>query len=207
MARRAEAVAGRFRRLKLKLGGRDGLDVERVRAVRAVTDVPLQVDVNEYWSLEEAREALPQLAELGVEYCEQPLPAGTPAAPSYARPRRSRSTSTRTATRSPTWRRAPSARTGSTSSSRSPAACGRPCAWRRPPGRSGSASCSAAWSSQASGSRRQRTSRRSATTSTSTATSCCATTRGRACVRGRPPAALRTARSGRVPEGPWSTPE
>jgi L-Ala-D/L-Glu epimerase len=78
MAGRAAAVAGRFRRLKLKLGGRDGLDVERVRAVRAVTDVPLQVDVNEYWSLEEARDALPELAELGVEYCEQPLPADDP---------------------------------------------------------------------------------------------------------------------------------
>ncbi|HEU0304930.1 MAG TPA: dipeptide epimerase [Gaiellaceae bacterium] len=76
MARRAEAVAGRFRRLKLKLGGRDGLDVERVRAVRSVTDVPLQVDVNEYWSLEEALDALQRLAGLGVEYCEQPLPAG-----------------------------------------------------------------------------------------------------------------------------------
>jgi L-alanine-DL-glutamate epimerase-like enolase superfamily enzyme len=81
MARRAEAVAGRFRRLKLKLGGRDGLDVDRVRAVRSVTDIPLQVDVNEYWSLEEAREALPQLQELGVEYCEQPLPAGDPGGP------------------------------------------------------------------------------------------------------------------------------
>ena len=76
MARRAERVAGRFRRLKLKLGGRDGLDVERVRAVRGVSDVPLQVDVNEYWSLEEAFDALPQLAALGVEYCEQPLSAG-----------------------------------------------------------------------------------------------------------------------------------
>jgi L-Ala-D/L-Glu epimerase / N-acetyl-D-glutamate racemase len=75
-ARKAERVRGRFRRLKLKLGGRDGLDVERVRAVRAVTDVPLQVDVNEYWTLDEALDALPQLAELGVEYCEQPLPAG-----------------------------------------------------------------------------------------------------------------------------------
>jgi L-Ala-D/L-Glu epimerase len=78
MARRAERVAGRFKRLKLKLGGRDGLDVERVRAVRGVSAVPLQVDVNEYWSLEEALEALPQLQELGVEYCEQPLPAGDP---------------------------------------------------------------------------------------------------------------------------------
>ena len=37
MARRAERAAGRFRRLKLKLGGGDGLDVERVRAVRSVT--------------------------------------------------------------------------------------------------------------------------------------------------------------------------
>ena len=81
MARRAEAVSGRFRRLKLKLGGRDGLDVERVRAVRSATEVPLQVDVNEYWSLDEAREALPQLAALGVEYCEQPLPAGDPGGP------------------------------------------------------------------------------------------------------------------------------
>ena len=78
MARRAEAVAGRFRRLKLKLGGRDGLDVERVRAVRAVTELPLQVDVNEYWELEEAVEAVGELARLGVEYVEQPLPAGDP---------------------------------------------------------------------------------------------------------------------------------
>jgi L-alanine-DL-glutamate epimerase-like enolase superfamily enzyme len=76
MAWRAERAAESYRRLKLKLGGGDGLDVERVRAVRAVTDLPLMVDVNEWWSLEEALDALPQLAELGVEYCEQPLKAG-----------------------------------------------------------------------------------------------------------------------------------
>jgi L-Ala-D/L-Glu epimerase len=76
MARRAEQVRGRFRRLKLKLGARDGLDVERVRAVRRVTDQPLQVDVNEGWDEAEALESLPQLAALGVQYCEQPLPAG-----------------------------------------------------------------------------------------------------------------------------------
>jgi L-alanine-DL-glutamate epimerase-like enolase superfamily enzyme len=70
MARRAESALERFRRLKLKLGGRDGLDVERARAVHAVAgDLPLQVDVNEAWTLEEALEALPPLAELGVEYC------------------------------------------------------------------------------------------------------------------------------------------
>ena len=76
MARRAAKAAPGFQRLKLKLGGGDGRDVERVRAVRGVTELPLQVDVNEWWSLDEALEALPQLAELGVEYCEQPLRAG-----------------------------------------------------------------------------------------------------------------------------------
>jgi L-alanine-DL-glutamate epimerase-like enolase superfamily enzyme len=76
MARRAERVQGRFRRLKLKLGGGDGLDVERVRAVRGVCELPLQVDVNEWWTLEEALDNVPRLAELGVEYVEQPLRAG-----------------------------------------------------------------------------------------------------------------------------------
>jgi L-Ala-D/L-Glu epimerase len=78
MARRAEQASTRFQRLKLKLGGGDGLDIERVRVVRSVTDLPLQVDVNEYWSVDEALDALPRLAGLGVEYCEQPLPAGDP---------------------------------------------------------------------------------------------------------------------------------
>ncbi len=77
MARRTEKVRGRFERLKLKLGGRDGLDGDRVAAVRAVAgEVPLQVDVNEAWEVDEAFELLPRLASLGVEYCEQPLPAG-----------------------------------------------------------------------------------------------------------------------------------
>src|SRR3954447_20566287 len=78
MGNRAAKVTDRFLRLKLKLGARDGRDVDRVRAVRETTEVPLQVDVNEYWSLDEALDALPQLAELGVEYCEQPLVAGDP---------------------------------------------------------------------------------------------------------------------------------
>jgi L-alanine-DL-glutamate epimerase-like enolase superfamily enzyme len=74
MARRTEKIAGRgFKRLKLKLGGFDGLDVERVRAVRGVTDLPLMCDANEAWTLDEALEIIPQL---DVEYCEQPLRAG-----------------------------------------------------------------------------------------------------------------------------------
>ena len=80
MARRATRAVD-FTRLKLKLGAGDGLDVERVRAVREVTRAPLQVDVNEAWTFDEALDALPRLAELDVEYCEQPLPAGDPDGP------------------------------------------------------------------------------------------------------------------------------
>jgi L-alanine-DL-glutamate epimerase-like enolase superfamily enzyme len=78
MARKAERSTG-FTGLKLKLGGRDGLDVDRVAAVRAVWPGPIRVDVNEAWKEDEALEWLPRLAELGVEYCEQPLRAGDPA--------------------------------------------------------------------------------------------------------------------------------
>jgi L-alanine-DL-glutamate epimerase-like enolase superfamily enzyme len=78
MASKARRDSTRFRRLKLKLGGGDGLDIDRVRAVRAETELPLQVDANEAWTLDEALDAIPTLAELGVEYCEQPLPAADP---------------------------------------------------------------------------------------------------------------------------------
>jgi len=83
MARRAEAAERRgFRRLKLKLGGGDGLDLERVQAVRAATTLPLQADVNEYWTLDEALELLPRMP---LEYCEQPLRAADPGGPELRR--------------------------------------------------------------------------------------------------------------------------
>jgi L-alanine-DL-glutamate epimerase-like enolase superfamily enzyme len=83
MGRRAEAAEQKgFKRLKLKLGGRDGLDLERVQAVRAASSLPLQIDVNEYWSLDEALELIPQMP---IEYCEQPLPAGDPGGPELKR--------------------------------------------------------------------------------------------------------------------------
>jgi L-alanine-DL-glutamate epimerase-like enolase superfamily enzyme len=78
MARKAERATD-FKSLKLKLGGRDGRDVERVQAVRSVWPGPLRVDVNEYWTLDEALESIAQLEELGVDYVEQPLPADDPA--------------------------------------------------------------------------------------------------------------------------------
>ena len=56
--------ASDFRALKLKLGAPE--DLERVRAVRELTDVPLRVDANEGWTLETAWELVPELVELGV---------------------------------------------------------------------------------------------------------------------------------------------
>jgi L-Ala-D/L-Glu epimerase len=83
MAQRAEAAERRgFERLKLKLGGGDGLDVDRVTTVRAATTLPLQADVNEGWTLEQALDYLPQMP---LEYCEQPLAAGDPAGPDLKR--------------------------------------------------------------------------------------------------------------------------
>jgi L-alanine-DL-glutamate epimerase-like enolase superfamily enzyme len=76
-ARKAEQVTD-FKSLKLKLGGRDGQDLDRVRAVREVWEGPIRVDVNEYWTLDEALESIPQLQQLGVDYVEQPLPEGDP---------------------------------------------------------------------------------------------------------------------------------
>ena len=75
--RRGRAAA--FRRLKLKLGGRDGLDVERVRAVRGVTG-PAAPGRRERVLGRSTRRStsIPELERLGVEYVEQPLPAGDP---------------------------------------------------------------------------------------------------------------------------------
>ncbi len=68
-ARRARA----YRALKVKVGGDE--DLGRLEAVRAESDAPLRVDANEGWTLEQARELVPALIELGVELIEQPFPA------------------------------------------------------------------------------------------------------------------------------------
>lgn len=73
MARAAAAAADRPL-LKLKLTGEG--DLERVRAVRAhAPRARLIVDANEAWSLEHLHRFTPEMAELGVELIEQPLPA------------------------------------------------------------------------------------------------------------------------------------
>jgi L-Ala-D/L-Glu epimerase len=69
---RARRAAG-FKALKVKVGGTD--DLARLEAIRAETEAVLRVDANEGWTLEEARELVPALVELGVELIEQPFPA------------------------------------------------------------------------------------------------------------------------------------
>jgi L-alanine-DL-glutamate epimerase-like enolase superfamily enzyme len=59
--------------LKLKVGGAD--DLERLRAVRENTGARIRIDGNEGWTLETARELMPALVEMGVEFVEQPFPA------------------------------------------------------------------------------------------------------------------------------------
>ncbi|MBZ0113329.1 MAG: dipeptide epimerase, partial [Thermoanaerobaculia bacterium] len=70
----AVAEAGDSAVLKVKMGSADDRSV--LEAVRSVTDLPLRVDANEGWTLEEAKSRLDWLASLGVELVEQPLPAG-----------------------------------------------------------------------------------------------------------------------------------
>jgi L-alanine-DL-glutamate epimerase-like enolase superfamily enzyme len=73
MAERARASG--FPILKIKLGAGDDLAI--LSAIRrACPDVRLRVDANAGWSREQAAAILPRLAEFGLEFIEQPLPAG-----------------------------------------------------------------------------------------------------------------------------------
>lgn len=63
--------------LKIKLGRDVDFDINVMRAIRkAAGDKTLRVDANGGWSLDDARRALPAMADLGVEYVEQPLYKG-----------------------------------------------------------------------------------------------------------------------------------
>lgn len=63
--------------LKIKLGRDVDFDIDVMQQIRAaVGDKVLRVDANGGWSLDDAKKALPALADLGVEYVEQPLYKG-----------------------------------------------------------------------------------------------------------------------------------
>jgi L-alanine-DL-glutamate epimerase-like enolase superfamily enzyme len=66
--------AGDYSILKVRLG--TGHDMEIMRIVREATDAVIRVDADAAWSLDEAVDKMKALADMGVEYVEQPLPRG-----------------------------------------------------------------------------------------------------------------------------------
>ena len=57
--------------LKIKVGGEN--DLETVKKIRARSKQRLTVDANAAWTVEQALDLIPRLADLGVEFVEQPL--------------------------------------------------------------------------------------------------------------------------------------
>lgn len=61
--------------LKIKLGKNATDDVLRIKAIRAAVGetYKIRIDANQGWSFDDAKNALVQLAEFDIEFCEQPM--------------------------------------------------------------------------------------------------------------------------------------
>lgn len=79
-ARRADAAAAAGQdTVKVKCTPERELDLRRVRAIRqAQPGLKIRLDPNESWPVAWAADQLEAMAPLGIEYCEEPLPRGTP---------------------------------------------------------------------------------------------------------------------------------
>jgi L-alanine-DL-glutamate epimerase-like enolase superfamily enzyme len=62
--------------IKVKLG--KGAEVETIEAIRSVYTGVIRVDANEGWTPERSVNVLAELAKHEIEFCEQPIPAGSP---------------------------------------------------------------------------------------------------------------------------------
>lgn len=62
--------------IKIKLGQDGKKDVERIKAIRAAVgnDIPLRIDANQGWNVEEAILTLNALASFSIQHCEEPIP-------------------------------------------------------------------------------------------------------------------------------------
>ena len=62
--------------IKVKLGKDGKKDVERMRAVRQAVgkDIPLRIDANQGWNVEEAIQTLNALSAFDIQHCEEPIP-------------------------------------------------------------------------------------------------------------------------------------
>lgn len=62
--------------IKVKLGA--GSEVETIAAIRSIYAGTIRIDANEGWTPETAVAILGELERFDIEFCEQPIPAGTP---------------------------------------------------------------------------------------------------------------------------------
>lgn len=62
--------------IKVKLGKDGTIDVERMKAIRKAVGaaIPLRIDANQGWDVEEAITTLQALAPLDIQHCEEPIP-------------------------------------------------------------------------------------------------------------------------------------
>ena len=65
-----------FPAIKVKVGKDGRKDVERVRAIREAVgmEIPVRIDANQGWTVEEAISTLQALAVFDIEHCEEPIP-------------------------------------------------------------------------------------------------------------------------------------
>ena len=61
--------------IKIKLGSNGKTDVLRIRAIREAVgnEIPLRIDANQGWEVDEAIETLKALAPFGIQHCEEPI--------------------------------------------------------------------------------------------------------------------------------------
>ncbi|PZR25762.1 MAG: dipeptide epimerase [Citrobacter freundii] len=62
--------------IKIKLGNNGDTDVQRIRAIRELVgnEIPLRIDANQGWGVDEAIRTLNALAPYGIQHCEEPIP-------------------------------------------------------------------------------------------------------------------------------------
>ena len=62
--------------IKIKLGKNGETDVLRIKAIREAVgkEIPLRIDANQGWSVEEAITTLKALAPFDIQHCEEPIP-------------------------------------------------------------------------------------------------------------------------------------
>lgn len=77
MASDAEKIKNSgFKIIKVKLGGRGEVDIERIRKIRKAVGnkIILRIDANQGWDFETAAYTLKSLCEFNIQYCEEPIP-------------------------------------------------------------------------------------------------------------------------------------